>query len=196
MNAYFCLRRLEATLVYHIGFSIHLVISWLFEWTWIFHEQKSFMLKMINPTSTRFRTYVCISKTIFMTGGCNYSSNNFHVSININSCIHYIDAIMTTMASQITSLTVVYWIVYSDADQRKHQNFRVTGLRVGNSPGPVNSPHIGSVTRNMFPFDDVIMFLRDFIWDVAWHYNRDKKLSPTWKRVIWLSILVSGWLCL
>ena len=28
---------------------------------------------------------------------------------------------MTTMASQITSLTVVYSTVYSDADQRKHQ---------------------------------------------------------------------------
>ena len=29
---------------------------------------------------------------------------------------------MTTMASQITSLTVVYSIVHSDADQRKHQS--------------------------------------------------------------------------
>ena len=29
---------------------------------------------------------------------------------------------MTTMASQITSLMVVYWTVYSDADQRKHQS--------------------------------------------------------------------------
>ena len=28
---------------------------------------------------------------------------------------------MTTMASQITSLKVVYSAVYSDADQRKHQ---------------------------------------------------------------------------
>ena len=35
---------------------------------------------------------------------------------------HYIDVIMTTMASQITSLTVVYSTVYSEADQRKHQN--------------------------------------------------------------------------
>ena len=35
---------------------------------------------------------------------------------------HYNDVIMTTMASQITSLTVVYSIVYSDADQRKHQS--------------------------------------------------------------------------
>ena len=41
--------------------------------------------------------------------------------IQIVQC-HYIDDIMTTLASQITSLTVVYSIVYSDADQRKHQS--------------------------------------------------------------------------
>ena len=35
---------------------------------------------------------------------------------------HYSDVIMTTMASQITSLTVVYSTVYSDGDQRKHQS--------------------------------------------------------------------------
>ena len=35
---------------------------------------------------------------------------------------HYIDVIMTTMASQITSLAVVYSSVYLDADQRKHQS--------------------------------------------------------------------------
>ena len=34
---------------------------------------------------------------------------------------HYIDVIMTTMASQIIRRTVVYSTVYSDADQRKHQ---------------------------------------------------------------------------
>ena len=32
---------------------------------------------------------------------------------------HYIAVIITTVASQITSLTVVYSIVYSDAEQRK-----------------------------------------------------------------------------
>ena len=36
--------------------------------------------------------------------------------------MHYNDVIMTTMASQITSLTVVYSTVYSDAHQRKHQS--------------------------------------------------------------------------
>ena len=40
-------------------------------------------------------------------------------------CVHIAhnnDVIMTTMASQITSLTVVYSTFYSDADQRKHQS--------------------------------------------------------------------------
>ena len=41
---------------------------------------------------------------------------------------------------------------------KKTSKLRVTGLCVGNSPGPVNSPHKGPVTRKMFPFDDVIMY--------------------------------------
>ena len=40
---------------------------------------------------------------------------------------------------------------------KKTSKLRVTGLCVGNSPGPVNSPHKGPVTRKMFLFDDVIM---------------------------------------
>ena len=36
--------------------------------------------------------------------------------------LHYSDVIMGAIASQITSLTIVYSTVYSDADQRKHQS--------------------------------------------------------------------------
>ena len=43
---------------------------------------------------------------------------------------------------------------------KKTSKLRVTGLCVGNSPGPVNSPHKGPVPRKMFPFDDVIMYKR------------------------------------
>ena len=68
---------------------------------------------------------------------------------------HYDDLIMTTLASQITSLAVVYSIVYSGVDKKKTSMLRVTGLCAGNSP--VNSPHKGPVTRKMFSFDDVIM---------------------------------------
>ena len=42
---------------------------------------------------------------------------------------------MGTMASQITSLTIVYSIVYSGADKKKKTpKLRVTGLCEGNSP--------------------------------------------------------------
>ena len=74
---------------------------------------------------------------------------------NVDCRSHYNDVIMGAIASQINSLTLVYLILYSDADQRKKSKLRVTGLCAGNSP--VNSPHKWPVTRKMFPFDDVIM---------------------------------------
>ena len=70
---------------------------------------------------------------------------------------HYIDVIMTTMASQITSLMVVYSTVSSGADQRKHQSYASLTIVWGIHRWPVNSPHKWPVTRKMFPFDDVIM---------------------------------------
>ena len=36
--------------------------------------------------------------------------------------MHYCDVIMGAMASQIISLTIIYSIIYSGADQRKHQS--------------------------------------------------------------------------
>ena len=64
---------------------------------------------------------------------------------------------MTTIASQITSLTIVYPTFYSGADQSKHQSSASLAFVWGIHRGPVNSPHKGPVTRKMFPFDDVIM---------------------------------------
>ena len=71
--------------------------------------------------------------------------------------MHYNDAMMGTMASQITSLTIVYSAIYSGADQRNHQSSASLSFVWGIHRGPVNSPHKGPVTRKMFPFDDVIM---------------------------------------
>ena len=70
---------------------------------------------------------------------------------------HYNDVIMGVIASQITSLTIVYSIVYSGTDQRKHQSSASLAFVQGIHRGPVNSPHKWPVTRKMFPFDDVIM---------------------------------------
>ena len=63
---------------------------------------------------------------------------------------HYDDVIMGAMASQITSLTIVYSTVYSDADQRKHQISASLAFVFGIHRGPVNSPHKWPVTRKMF----------------------------------------------
>ena len=41
---------------------------------------------------------------------------------------------MGAMASQIISLTIVYWTIYSGADQKKKSKLRVTVLCVGSSP--------------------------------------------------------------
>ena len=42
---------------------------------------------------------------------------------------------------------------------KKTWNLRVTGLCEGIHRWPVNSPHKGIITRKMFPFHDVIMFI-------------------------------------
>ena len=71
---------------------------------------------------------------------------------------HYGDVIMGTIASQITSLMIVYSIVYSDADQeniKAPRHWSVCGEFTGDRwihRGPVNSPHKWPVTRRkMFP---------------------------------------------
>ena len=71
--------------------------------------------------------------------------------------VHYDDVRMGTIASQITSLSIVYSIVYSDADQRKHQSSAALAFVRGIHRGPVHSPHKWPATRKMLPFDDVIM---------------------------------------
>ena len=76
---------------------------------------------------------------------------------NIKPVLHYNDVMMSTIACPITSLTIVYSTVYSDADQRKHQSSASLAFVWGIHWGPVNSPHKWPVTRKMFPFDDVIM---------------------------------------
>ena len=92
-----------------------------------------------------------------------YSSHPFFMpsqglhQVQANEGNHYNDAIMGTISSQITSLTIVYSTVYSDVDQRKHQSSASLAFVWGIHRRPVNSPHKWPVTRKMFPFDDVIM---------------------------------------
>ena len=78
----------------------------------------------------------------------------YHMRYSAHS-VHYSDVIMGAMASQITSPTIVYSTVYSG--QRKHQSSASLAFVRGIHRWTVNFPYKGPATRNMFPFDDVIM---------------------------------------
>ena len=65
--------------------------------------------------------------------------------------------IMYAMASQITSLAIVYSAVLSGANHRKHQSSASLAFVRGIHRWPMNSPHKRLGTRKLFPFDDVIM---------------------------------------
>ena len=58
------------------------------------------------------------------------------------------------MASQINSLTTVYSIVYSEADQRKHQSSASLAVVWGIHRWPAQ---MASNVEKIFPFDDVNM---------------------------------------
>ena len=68
---------------------------------------------------------------------------------------------MIMMASQITSLRIVYSTICSGADQRKHQSSASLAFVQGIHRWPVNSPHKRPVMQKMFPFDDIIMFTQE-----------------------------------
>ena len=82
--------------------------------------------------------------------GCSWYCNN---------------VIIGTMASQITSLTIDYSIVYSSADHRKHQSSASLAFVRGIHRRPMNSPHKWPVTPKKVPFEGVIM--RNFVFNVG-----------------------------
>ena len=88
---------------------------------------------------------------------------------------------MGVIASQITSLTIVYSTVYSGADQRKHQSSASPALAQGIHRWPVNSPHKWPVTRKMFPLDDVIMKEHQKGTRVQEYFVKNKALFDLWK---------------
>ena len=140
-------------------------------WSWLWSDNwgdgyLSFFLitKLLNHVCliaifSNICWYICVLCT-------NYFDRYWPISCRLqlisacettNPTMHYNDVIMGTIASQITSLTIVYSTVYSDADQRKYQSSTSLAFVRGIHRRPVNYPHKWPVTRKMFPLDDVIM---------------------------------------
>ena len=74
--------------------------------------------------------------------------------------MYYNDVIMNAMASQITSVTIVYSTVYSRRRSKKMSKLRVIGLCERNSPVTGEFP----AQRAMFQFDYVIMYQQE--WEI------------------------------
>ena len=111
-----------------------------------------------NKTRQRQKHYI-IGKYWLISTSSSEIQTCLENETNVISTHHYDDVIMTMLASQITSLTVVYSIVYSGVNQRKHQSSASLAFVREIHRGPVNFPHKWPVTRKMFPFDDVIMMI-------------------------------------
>ena len=106
---------------------------------------------------------------------------------------------MSAMASQITTLTIVYSTVYSRRRSKKTSKHRVTGLCEGNSPVTGEFPAQRPSNAEMFPLDDVIMYRNNLkqsgqIFNVWWKPTVNNAFNRLWTRnVLWryIPILVN-----
>ena len=172
------------------------------------------MCQTMRPLDALFDTFQPYF-SYMMRALCSECTHGFG-TINIDAVVHmvrlgshslelntetadYSDVIMGAMASQITSLMIVYSGFYPGADQRKHQSFASLAFVRGIHRRPVNSPHKWPVTRKMFLFDDVIMRLidintgtvekfRGISSDIQNKVNRD----PFYQHGL---TLISAWIC-
>ena len=93
---------------------------------------------------------------------------------------HYSDVIMSAMASEITRRTIVYWTVYSGADQRKHQSSTSLAFVRGIHRWPA---------QKMFPFDVIMLCIRYIasLWfNKQW--SREIKRSKTHQYLCWCQV--------
>ena len=76
---------------------------------------------------------------------------------------HYNDVIMSVMASQITASRLFTQSFFrAQMKERKLQSTASLAFMRGNHWWPENSPHKRSVTRKMFPIDDVIVIMPEY----------------------------------
>ena len=106
------------------------IYVYVFELYMEWHRGLNFFLVKDNGVKSRALW------TVVLTQSWNIQSSPSKLVL---AC-HYNDDIMGVMASQINSLTIVYSIVYSGADQRKRQSSALLAICAGNSPATGEFP--------------------------------------------------------
>ena len=81
-------------------------------------------------------------------------------------CFHYSDVIMGAMASQITSLTIIYSTILFRCRWKKTSELRITGLCVGNSPvtGEFPTQRTSNVENVSIWWRHHVLFVHDTCW--------------------------------
>ena len=108
-----------------------------------------FRLKIIDDTIKATHYWIFVRGMFAALDTPHKDQQNTAANISNNN-----DVIMSGMASQITSLTIVYSTVYSR--RRSKKTSKLAFVR-GIHRRPANSPRKGSIKRKMIPSDDVIM---------------------------------------
>ena len=97
----------------------------------------------------RFPNY--FRKHIVIMGPAGYHYKSVILKNYTHALITVTDVITGTMASQITSLAIVYSTIYSGADQR-NMKLRVTGLFAGNSQMTSNAENVSIWWRHRLSY--------------------------------------------
>ena len=140
---------------------------------------------LINKCLVFFYHWICVWVFLYGTNVSEWTDDlnyikywqNVHKPLHVKPnwpvltrySLHYCDVIMGAVTSQITSLTIVYSTVYSDADQRKHQSSVSLAFVRGIRQGPVNSPGTGE-----FPAQIASNVENVFLW---WRHHES---TPWW----------------
>ena len=111
-----------------------------------------------------------------------------------NTWHHYYDLIMGVMASQITSLMIVYSTVYSRHRSKKTSKLHLTDLSVGNSPVIGEFPAQKTSNTEMFPLDDVIMLCWQHFWMHFFYQNFNKFVPYLMVQLVINQHWLSEWL--
>ena len=98
---------------------------------------------------------------------------------------HYSDVKMGTIVSQITSLTIVYSTVYSDADQIKHQSSASLAFVRGIHRGPVTRKSFHLMTSSWTLGFYSLLSGRTSCRKISWSKPRDSDLNFSNRLQIW-----------
>ena len=131
-------------------------------------ENKSYSFKFMFIRQVWWHYYLILNTSNTITkyqlkvqGKTIYVYENWYYPLiiieAISKLIHYNDVIMSTMASQVISLTIVYPTVNLGADKKTHQSSASLAFVRGIYQWPVNFWRKGPVAWKIFPFDDVMM---------------------------------------